>query len=292
MPPEGSYARQAIERQRREAAARPQPQQLVADDDIQMQRQDPQATLEGASNQPPAQPTSSGEDVQLSVHAQRRISQLSEELRRKDQEFQQFAAAANKDKESLATLQSQLQALQDQHRQLLDQSLANMDPDTRAQVLLDGRLMEALAASEKRIMDQIAPHLARIDRQSIDAEMRRLAATYPGFNMELHGPLIEAFRRNNPRCSVEQAFRAVAEPEELQLSPQVRASVVPPAVQPGNGRVTRWKGEERSDPEQELRDEALQLQKLMASTDANDKAIRQRFLHQHLSNRLAHRLPR
>lgn len=287
LPPEGSYARQNIERQRRLAAQRPQPA-----DDIQMQRQDPQATLEGDGNQPTnGQPQSDEDTTQISAHAQRRISQLSEDLRKKDQEYQQMIEDSKKNKESMGQLQAQLEALQQQHRQLLDQSLANMDPDTRAQVLLDGRLMEALAASEQRIMNQIMPHLAKFDRQGVDAEMRRLSAIYPGFNMDLHGPLIEAFRKGNPRCTVEQAFRAVAEPEELQLSPQVRASAVPPAVKPGNGRNSRWQPETRSDPEEELREEAASLKKLMSSTDPDDKSRRNAFLHDHLSKRLAHRLP-
>lgn len=296
LPPEGSYARQAIDVQRRQAQQRVDPQQdLEGSDDIKMQRQDPQATLQSDNGNQSTSPNSSPEEqTQLSANAQRRISQLAEDLRRKDQEFQQLLESSKKEKDTLVELQSKLEGLESQHRQLLEQSLANMDPDTRAQVLLDGRLTEAIAASEQRLMNQILPHLQKIDRQGIDAEMRRLSSIYPGFNIDMHGPLIDAFRKGNPRCSVEQAFRAVAEPEELQLAPQVRASAVPPVVQPGNGRVqSRWNDDQvKSNPEQELVDEAAQLKKLMHSTDPADKAKQARFLHQHLSNRLDKILPR
>lgn len=295
MPPEGSYARQAIEMQRRQGQQRQSPQELTEDDDIDMAPQDPQATLRSdpAAGSSPSAAASSGEVQQLSPNAQRRISQLTEDLRRKDQELQQLAEDAKHSKSSLGELEQKMAALQEQHKQLLEQSLAGMDPDTRAQVLLDGRLAEAIAQSERRLMDQVLPHLARLDRQSADAEMRRLAARYPGFAIDVHGPLIEAFRRQNPRCTVEQAFRAVAEPEELQLATQVRASAVPPIAPPGNGRVqSRWQPEQKSNPEDELVEESRQLRKLMESTDPDDKSMRNRFVQQHLAKRLDRILPK
>ncbi len=290
LPPEGSYARQAIERQRRESAARQT--EMIPDKDIQMQRQDPQATLQGDSVSPQqAQPAEELE--QLSANANARIAKLTEDLRRKDQELQQFLEDSRKSRTSSEELLSKYQALEQQHKQLLEQSLSNMDPDTRAQVLLDGRLMEAIAQSEQRLMNQIMPHLQRFERQSVDAEIRRLSQSYPGFRADIHGPLIEEFRRGNPRCTIEQAFRAVAEPEELQLAPQLRATPVPPVVKPGNGRVpSRYVEEQKSSPEQELVEEAQQLKKLMSSSDPNDKSMRERFLQQHLQKRLDRILPR
>lgn len=294
MPPEGSYARQAIETQRRTAQQRQTPQDTVDDGEIDMAAQDPQATLRSDAARSAPGDTSSGEAV-LSPNAQRRISQLTEDLRRKESELQQALDAAKTNKSSLETLSGQMEALQSQHRQLLEQSLANMDPDTRAQVLLDGRLAEAIAASEKRLMDQILPHLGRLDRQSADAEMRQLASRYPGFDMEVHAPLIDMFRRQNPKCTVEQAFRAIAEPEELQMAPQVRASPVPPVTTPGNGRVrSRWEEQQKqqSRPEDELVEDARRVRKLMESTDPGDKAVRDRFVHEHLTKRLDRILPK
>jgi hypothetical protein len=293
LPPEGSYARQAIEQQRRQRAAQPEPQDLESND-VQMQRQDPQATLESDQATLAGDPSSAEEPIQLSAKAQQRIAKLTEDLRRKDQDAQRLMEESKGNQALLNQLQEKLASLESQHRQLLDNSLANMDPDTRAQVLLDGRLMEQIAASEQRLMSQILPHLQKFERQAEDSEMRRLSSTCPGFNVELHGPLIAEFRRGNPRCSVEQAFRAVAEPEELQMAAQVRASRVPPVVTPGNGRVqSRYSDEQKqSDPERELVEEANQLKKLMSSTDPTDKAQRDRFLHQHLAKRLDRILPK
>lgn len=293
LPPEGSYARQAIENQRRQATQRPDPQaEVEGDDDIQMQRQDPQATLTSdQGNQPVETQTQPSDQQQLSPNAQRRISQLTEDLRRKDQEFQQLLSDSKKSKDTLSEMEAKLTALSEQHKQLLQTSLDNMDPDTRTQVLLDGRLHEAIAASENRLMQQILPHLQKLDRQSADAEMRRLSTIYPGFNVEVHGPLIEQFRRGNPRCTVDQAFRAIAEPEELQLATQVRASAVPPVVQPGNGRFIKQREVQQSNPDAELVQEAQQLKKLMSSTDPDEKRSRDRFVHEHLAKRLGHRLP-
>lgn len=293
LPPEGSYARQAIEQQRRQAVQRPDPQAaLEGDDDIQMQRQDPQATLTSDQGIQPAEAqTQSSEQQQLSPNAQRRISQLTEDLRRKDQELQQLLADGKKNKESMSELEQKMNALLQQHQSLLQTNLDNMDPDTRTQILMDGRLQEAIAQSEQRVLQQLLPRFEKLDRQSADAEMRRLSTIYPGFSVDVHGPLIEQFRRGNPRCTVEQAFRAVAEPEELQLAPQVRASAVPPVVQPGNGRLARQHNVQQSNPEQELIEESQQLKKLMRSTDPDDKRIRDRFVHEHLAKRLGHKLP-
>lgn len=293
LPPDGSYARQAIEQQRQEAARQRPPADSAAND-IQMQPQDPQATLESdqADGQPEQQPQS-GEPAQLSANAQRRIAQLTDDLRRKDQEFQAILAESKRTKETFSELEAKLNSLQSQHQQVLEQSLANMDPDTRTQILMDGRLAQALAESEDRIMKKIVPALSKMERQSADAEMRRLSSIYPGFNLDVHGPLIETFRQGNPRSTVEQAFKAVAEPEELQLASQVRASAVPPVVQPGNGRIQSRYTEQkaRTTPEEELVLEAQQLKKLMSSTDPVDRTSRDRFLHQHLAKRLGHRLP-
>ena len=293
LPPEGSYARMAIERQRG-AAASMRAEQLVESDDIEIQRQDPQATLEGdqAGSRPGTQPPLV-ESAQPSANAQRRISELTESLRRKDQELQQISEDGKKSKTTLDEMQAAMAQLQQQHRQLLETSLDNMDPDTRTQVLLDGRLHEAIAASERRLMDQILPHLSKIDQHAADAEMRRLSTVYPGFSIDLHGPLIEAFRRKNPHCTVDQAFRAVAEPEELQLAPQVRASAVPPIVQPGNGRApSRYAVvEQKDDPDADLREEARKLYAMMRSDDPADKAGRDRAMQNHLAKRLGRTLP-
>ena len=121
----------------------------------------------------------------------------------------------------------------------------------------------------------------------------QLSGKYPAFDVQIHGPLIEMFRGKNQHASVEQAFKAIAEPEELVVRSAVPASAVPPIVAPGVGTpaTSRYVTEPQSDPEQEMREEAAQIRKLMESADPADHRTGQRLVEKNLADRLGSKLP-
>jgi hypothetical protein len=243
----------------------------------------------------PAQPPQAQpEQPAASPNAERRIAGLVEDLRRKDQELQQALATSQQQGETLQQMQARLESLTQQHEQLIQSNLDHLDPETRLQVMQDARIQEIAANIENRIVSRLEPQIQNLDQKANHAEMLELSKTYPAFDLQIHGPLIEMFRGKNPACSIEQAYRAIAEDGELVTRAQASAAAVPPVVPPGNGAQAqpRYAPEpEPSNPEQELVEEAQRFKTLMASQDPNDQRAGMRLADQHLANRLGHRLP-
>lgn len=291
LPPEGSYIRQAIERQRAERAAQEQGQPSR---EQQLGDQPPAGTSEQAIDGSQAPPLPDGQPPQESPaepspNAQRRIAELVAELRQKDQDLQQALVTSKEKEQSFAELEAKLISLQQQHEQMLQANLENLDPETRMAVMQDARIKEYIAMSERRIMDQIMPHLQGLQQQSVHQEMMQLSKKYPRFDIQIHGPLIDMFRGKNPHCTVEMAYRAVAADDELMIRDSAGATAVPPIVPPGSGPPTpRYMPEptSQSDPEKELVEEAQMFKKLMASDNPEDHKRGQAGVLEHLKRRL------
>lgn len=279
LPPQGSYARQHIEMQRRQAAAaQAGGQQSQRAEDLQ----DPAPTDEAP--QPAAETPS--------PRAEQRIQELVTQLRAKDQELQTAMEMGRRATETASQFQNRLNQLEQQHQQMLQSNLDNLDPDTRAQVLMDARLQQRVDELEQRIVGRIQPKLQHLEAQTAQQEMHALSQRYPGFDYQTHAPLIDQFRANNPRCSIEQAFRAIAEPGELQMRPAVRAQAVPPIVPPGNGdrgapRYAPNVNRQQPSQEDELVEEARRIKELRASTDPAKQKEGLRLLDHHLKRRLS-----
>lgn len=286
LPPEGSYARMAIERQRQEAAAnRPNLQ-----GNVQQQQE--------ASVQPQGQPTvvpqeQHQEADQLSPNVQRRFSELSNLLRAKDQELQQIKAQANNLQETHKQTQAKLTEAEQRYNQLVQQNLESLDPETRHQVLSDVRMQEAMQRLETNFMAKVAPILNGMQARSAQEDLAKLAEKYPGFNMDIHVPLIEIFRERNPHCSVEQAFRAVAQDEELNDGRSNRAAAIPPIAMPSNGNAApRYVPvEPKTTPEQEIEELRQRAFALQRSDKPEDKRIAGRVMDEYLRKKVGHRLP-
>jgi len=283
-PPEGSYMSQIVQQQRAEDA-HVLGDQPVAGTTEQM--------IDG-SQAPPlaqgAQPTPEPGQEQLSDNAQRRIRELIAELKAKEQENQQLLDLGRKQGETLAQMQQRMEMLSRQHEQLVQSNLEHLDPETRLQVMQDARIQEALSGMEQRIVSKLAPRLESIEKNNVQAEMMRLGEDYPAFDIQIHGPLIDMFRGKNPHCSIEQAFRAIAEPHELMSRSVASAAAVPPVVPPGNmGQRPRYQPEpqaQQSDPEAELVEEAQRLKALRASSDPSEQKAGMNLVHEHLKRRL------
>lgn len=276
-PPEGSYVRMAMEQMQRDQAQQ-QPQQPPA--------QPPMPRAEDQAEAPAEPPPQAPPPSENSDNANRRITELIAQLRDKDRELQQAIATSRQRDESFAQLEARLNALQSQHDQLIQQNLDHLDPETRAEVLRSAQVQQTMQETERRIMGQLAPLLQRLEEDSIRRELEGIARKYPGFSVETHGPLIQRFRQRNPACTIEQAFRAVAEPEELATTARQSASVVPPIVPPGNGRAATQRfaptEQKKSDPNAELVEEAQRLKKLAQEGKATPLDW-----HEHLKRRLS-----
>lgn len=282
LPPEGSYARMAIEQQRQAAAAnRPNLQQPV------------QASEE-ASVQPQGQPNGNPQEQppevdQLSPNVQRRFSELSTLLRAKDQELQQIKAQA----QSLQQTQAKLAEAEQRYNSLVQQNLESLSPEDRQQVLSDVRMTEAMQAMETRLLAKVTPVLQGLQERTAQEDLSKLAAKYPGFNYEVHIPLIEIFRSRNPHCSVEQAFRAVAETEELQDGRSHRAAAPPPiAIQSNGNAAPRYVPiEPKTSPQQEIDELRQRAFALSRSDKPEDKRIAGRVMDEYLRKKMGDRLP-
>lgn len=274
LPPQGSYARQALELQQRQAQA-----------EGKTPRAEDMPEVDGPPQTPPQSPAESD-----SPRAAARIQELVAQLREKDRELQTALSMGKQATETAQQFQSRLAALEQQHNQMLQQNLEHLDPDTRAQVVADARLSQRLDEFKRDLLGQIAPRLQQLDRSAAQQEMAALASKYPRFDVQVHAPLIAQFRESNPRCSVEQAFRAVAEPEELVTRGTARATAVPPIVPPGNGEhgIARFAPMEKVEAPQEdqLVEESRRIKALRNSTDPAKQKEGLNLVDQHLRRRL------
>jgi hypothetical protein len=295
-PPEGSYARQAYDQMRAEQAA--QAAQMMQ----QQGQQPPVGTQEQAldgSQAPvlpqPTQPPQASEGQDFSPKTQERFAKLTQDLREKDRQLQQVLEQAKHNESTLAETQSAMRALQQQHEQMIQANLDNLDPETRMQVMQDARMRQHLDEFERRILSHIQPQIQGLRANREHDELMQLSGKYPAFDVQIHGPLIEIFRGKNQHASVEQAFKAIAEPEELVTRSAVSATAVPPVVAPRpsyqSNPQSRYIPEPQSDPEQEMREEAAQIGKLMRSMDAADQKAGARLIEKNLADRLGDKLP-
>lgn len=225
-----------------------------------------------------------------SPRAERRIKELVDQLREKDQALQQAIEQGKKLGETAEQWGQRFKALEEQHSQMVQANLDNLDPETRMQVMQDARMRQYFEAFEQRILGKIQPQLQQLNTEAARNEMRALANKYPKFDYQIHGPLIDMFRGKNPHCTIDQAFRAIAEPEELVTREAASAAAVPPVVAPGGGSMANVRfapqPEQRSDPQAELVEEAQRLKKLRASTDPAEQKQGMNLIHEHLKRRL------
>jgi hypothetical protein len=275
-PPEGSYARQAYDQQQQQRAMdyqREAAQQAYA----------PGAPTPAPTQEPPQPPE------QTSQRAQERITSLVSQLRTKDQEFQQLQQSQSQNATTVEELRAKLTAQEQMMNQVMQQNLENLDPETRAQVMADARIGQAVAASEQRILAAVQPQLQTLQDRNHQLEKSRLSGRYQGYDPGVHDVLIDEFRRANPNCSVEQAFRASATPEELSVGGLRPANAPPPALPPGSGSTApRYipTPNQQEDPVQQIRDDAARAAELARSTDPQDQKAATQLWHKNLADRL------
>ena len=275
-PPEGSYARQDYDQHQQQRAMDYQTQAA-------QQAYAPGAPAQDPNQPPPQQPE------QTSQRAQERITSLVSQLRTKDQEFQQLQQSQSQNASTVEELRAKLTAQEQMMNQVMQQNLESLDPETRAQVMADARIGQAVAASEQRILSAVAPQLQQLQDRNHQLEKSRLSGRYQGYDPGVHDVLIDEFRRSNPNCSVEQAFRASATQEELSVGGHRPANAPPPALPPGSGSTApRYipTPSQQADPVQQIRDDAARAAELARSTDPGDQKAATQLWHKNLAERL------
>lgn len=233
--------------------------------------------------QPPAEPTS--------PKAEQRIQELIAKLRAREAEVETLRTASQQAGESLQQTQERLQALEQQHQQMLQANLDHLDPETRMQVMQEATMNRMFDQFEQRMMGRIQPQLKQIEHRDQRREMTELSDSYPAFDLQIHGPLVDMFRGKNPHCTIEQAFRAIAEPTELVTREAARAAAIPPVVSPGtsslaNARFAPAPESQQSNPEAELVEESRRIRELRESSDPAKQKEGMDLVHAHLKRRL------
>lgn len=256
--------------------------------DVLNQPQQPTDEVGDQAFQPNGTVAAETEDAFLSENARRRFAELSNRLREREHDLEREREERDRQGSELRTLKEQLDALRGEHEQFISQSLEGLDPETRATVLMDARIRKLLSEQEQRLEAKFTPKIQGLQKRSVEADMLSLAQKYPGFDIVLHGPLVEMFRAKNPACSVEQAFLATSEPEERQ--PRSMRAHVPPVVEPGSGpNAVRNVPQPERDPDERLVQDRDKAAELMRSRDPKDHRDGMRMFEKNIRERYAGR---
>lgn len=289
LPPQGSYMRQMIENQRAQQQAerqgQPTPEQVLGD-----QPQAPPAERAVDGSVVPTDQMSPHVPVEqdLSDRAQSRFSELTQNLKAKEQELQLLMANLENESKTRKSLETRLQDLENQHHAILQSNLESLDPETRLQVMMDAKNREYFANLEERLMGRIAPHIQNLQQTQAQTEMERLSRKYPNFSIGVHVPLIDMFRSKNPHSSIEQAYKAIAEPHELVTNGAALShAAAPPIAAPGSGqRALKYQPQPQSNPEEEMVADAQRVAKLMRSDNPEDRKVGLRLADKNIADRL------
>lgn len=292
-PPPGSYARQALDRQREQARAEQAEVASRAQRDMQqIGDQPPVGTPEQQADGSVAPPLTNGQGQPaapeqshppISENANRRIQDLIAQNRDLERRLAEAAGSAGQ----LEELKGRLQQLEKERATFMERHLEELDPETRAQIMAEARMREIIAQNNQELLAALQPQLSTLHQQSQQTEYERLAARYPGFDLVIHKPLIEQVRAKNPGLTVEMAFKAVAEGDEAVPREQVARAAVPPVVPAGGGEpIPRYVPEPTSNPEDELVEFQRRTNKLLASQDPLERRQGLRDVDRVLSERL------
>lgn len=283
-PPKGSYLRMEMERRAAEGAPNGQ----------QSQRTPP-----AQERQAQAEEAHEGHEVdeQLSVNATRRFAELTGQLREREKALIELSEREqSRDRElanvraEMAALKAEHERLQTEHRQILEQSLEGLDPETRATVLMESRMQRMLEEQDRRSAARLEEKFKDLDQRAERDDYLHLASKFELFDLGVHKPQIERFRRKNPNATIEEAYKAIAEPEALVVRNTALAASVPPVLAPGPGPTAEhFVPRPKPDEEQQMRSDAKRVRELMASNDPRDHRDGVRLAEKNIRDRLANR---
>ena len=283
LPPEGSYLRMQIDAERAEQAR-------LAALSTQQQTSVTNGQAPAATN---GQAFDSHED-EMSVNATRRFAELTGQLREREQHLRDAAQRTASQEVEIARIRSEMEAMRRdleeayaERQRVLDQSLEGLDPETRATVLMESKLKRLLEEHERKVSARFEAQLESLRERSVLDDYERLSQKYLRYDSTLHRPIIEMYRGKNPNSSIEQAFKAVAEPSELVLREEAIASSIPPVLGPGPGPTAEHMvPKPRPDPVQSMVADAQKAKAMLRSADPDERKDGMRLLEKNLKDRL------
>lgn len=234
-----------------------------------------------------------GQEEQLSVNATRRFSELTGQLRERERALGELSRRTEAQERDLAGARSEMQMLQQRYealiadnKRIIDHSLEGLDPETRATVLMKAEIQELLENQKRELLAQFEQRLTPLRARTEEDDYARLLK-FRNFDLQVHKPLIEMYRARNPNSSIEQAYKAVAEPHELALAPSPIAPTVPPVLAPGPGPTAEaLVPRPRQDPNAKMVDDAKKVRELRASSDPADHREGIRLAERNIKERL------
>lgn len=278
-----------MEMERSQAVAAQSGRELQAERTLQMQ-EPPPSVGEASEGQ--------GSESELSGNAMRRFSELSGQLRERERvvsELQQRDAEREREAANLRSevesLRQEQQRLAAERQQLIDQNLDSLDPETRAIVLNRAEMQRMLAEQRRELTAEFRAQFDQLHRRNAEDDYLALSSKFELFDIGVHKPLIETFRRQNPNASVEQAYKAIAEPEALVLRAPAHAPSVPLVLAPGPGPTAEHlvprPAPNRDDA---MRADARKAREMMASADPRDHRDGIRLFEKNIRERLSARI--
>lgn len=204
-----------------------------------------------------------------------RFAEVSREATARRKELEDLRNQYERERGERDALKRRFEALEREHNEFLQGNLDSLDPDKRAQVLMEARMRSELVRMEEKIQGTLQPHLQALWRESRFREVERLAARYPHYDAEKHQPLIDLFQERNPASTMEMAFKAIADPEELHLNGAPAQSPTPPSVVVPSSRNSQPRflpDQSGSDELAELRRGAARVRELGLSEKPADRS--------------------
>lgn len=275
-PPKGSYAAQELTRQQ---------------EWIERQRIDQAAAAVPPEVVPPVDPTQpvnpNGEDGRDQGSINARFQQLTQR-NRESETARQEAEQKLVDERAVIEREREDFARQRQgYEQAMAEHLDDLPPEERARIVTDARHQELAARTRDEITSELLPQIRDLQADRQYRELMALADKYPGFDNEVHGPLIADFMGKNHACSIESAFRAVATNDEIGLQPVSRPRIPTAVPVRGTNGSEMIAPAPQPDPQDNLREEARKLHELAHSRDPKDQREHARLMQEHLGRRLS-----
>jgi hypothetical protein len=257
LPPEGSYARAAIEA---EAENQPAPTSAPPVEEVPEQPAAPEpAPL------PPLE-----EESAVSKRARERIEELARRRREEEQARIDAEARAERLEQQLEKERAARQTTESDYQRFLNEQIENMDPEDRAQVLQEARIRDMLAEQKRELLQQVAGPLNEMRERELNRELVLLAQKYPGYDHDVHSDQVRDFMKRNPSTTPEQAFKAIADDDVLFIRPygQQTSEGAPQFIQPkGTQGTENYVPAPQKDPDEELREKTREVHKLARISD-------------------------
>lgn len=162
-----------------------------------------------------------------------RFAQVSRERTDYKRQLAELKAQREKDRQDAEAYRKRLEQMEAERQQLLQQQFETLPPEERAALLARNEVNQALQSVERRMEERFGKLFQSTMEERTHREYEALSRKYPAFDFDRHAPLIDTFREANPACSVEHAFRAIAEDGELGVNGRTVRRSPPPVTIPG-----------------------------------------------------------